>query len=104
MNLREFREDREKDAWTMVCVRRVILDTLWSRASSTVHSNYLRACHMEDDTVQFGQEAMPLLPALGPHPLSDSFGMCTAIHMVARLVRPGRNTATLQFDTLRKYY
>lgn len=46
---------------------------------------------------------MPLLPALGPHPLSDLFGMRTAIHIVTRSTPPGRNSAALQFDTLRKY-
>ena len=84
----------------LLCLRRAILDSLWSRESSTVRSNLNRAWENEDLGDELSYYAST--PQLGPYPLRDSFGMKTATIMIHKSSQPGRNAATVQYDTIRQ--
>ena len=43
-----------------------------------------------------------LFPAMGPHPLEDTFGMAAAVAMLDRSLDPGRYEEHVQFETFRK--
>jgi len=84
----------------MCCIRRVNLDAMWGRESSTVRS-----------TVQAVQKTIALLapfdiqpsfPPLGPHLLGDKLGYGVAVAMVLKSMEPGRYADHQQFETIRK--
>jgi len=91
------REDRVFDK----CLRRAILDSLWSRERSTVASNFRRVIALEKLGHTLGFAGV--VPDLGPFPLEDSVGMKLAMAMVLKSLDPGINAATVQFDTVRQF-
>jgi hypothetical protein len=44
----------------------------------------------------------PILPALGPYPMYDVFGITAAVAMLAKSLEPGRYQPHTQFETIRK--
>jgi len=82
------------------CLRRAILDSLWSRERSTVSANFRRAVSVEKLGTVLGLEGV--IPPLGPFPLVDSVGMKLALVMVLKSLDPGVNAPTVQFDTVRQ--
>ena len=84
-------------------IRRVILDAFWARASSTVQSNlqemrrYIKLCTRVGAERPF-DEGMER----GPFPLRDSWGALVACTMLIRSLDEGRNSATVQFATVRR--
>jgi len=90
------------DEATLCCIRRAILDSFWGRAEGTVRGNLgsLRNMH-ESAQCNFGMQF--LLPAMGPFPLKDTFGMGPAIVMLKHSLDPGRYGDHITFSTLRKY-
>ena len=97
---REPRNDNMQDRLLMTCLRRAILDSLWSREAGTVASTYGRAKALEyyGGVLGIGQVG----PAIGPFPLEDVIGMKVALTMVVKSLEPGRNAPTLQYDTIRQ--
>ena len=93
-------EDRGQEGLMLRCLRRAILDSLWSRESSTISSTYGRARALEGYGRALGLGKMG--PVLGPFPLKDTMGMKIAMAMVLKSLEPGRNAATVQFDTIRQ--
>jgi len=83
------------------CLRRAILDSLWSRERSTVASNFRRVIALEKlgNTLGFQN----IVPELGPFPLEDTVGMKLAMAMILKSLDPGVNAATVQFDTVRQF-
>jgi len=90
------------DDATMCCIRRATLDAFWARAEGTVRANLssLRNMH-ESAQANFGLHE--LLPAMGPFPLKDTFGMGSAIVMLKHSLDPGRYGDHITFSTFRKY-
>ena len=95
-----WRDPRDSDRLLMKCLRRAILDSLWSREPGTVSSTYSRARALEryGDVLRIGQVG----PRLGPYALTDDFGMKVALTMVLKSLEPGRNADTVQYDTIRQ--
>ena len=93
-------KDNLKDKFTLICIRRAILDSFWAREPSTVVYNgrqmfkYLDACN------RLGEET-PLAPK-GPWPGYDVFGVRLALALVVRSLDPGNHAKTVQFETVRK--
>jgi len=83
------------------CLRRAILDALWSRERSTVSSNFRRVVALERLGSVLGFPG--IVPELGPFPVEDSVGMKLAMAMVLKSLDPGINAATVQFDTVRQF-
>jgi hypothetical protein len=89
------------DLESMAVLRRMNLDLMWSREPSTILGNMrslgkLIACC---ESAGFS----PDLPALGPLPFKDKFGICIAYGMLVHSRQKGRHSASYtQFETIRK--
>ena len=82
-------------------IRRVNLDVMWSRESSTVRNTLggLKKAHTM--SMELGLPGQPL--RMGPWPVDDTVGFQTAIEMLRASQAPGRNAKTYtQFDSIRK--
>jgi hypothetical protein len=108
-DLCHFRNIVGRDPWNskwedheiLECVRRAILDSFWSRESSTVAFNLREARRMELKASD--RLGMPsITPPMGPFPLSDECGMKAAIAMLDRSLDPGRYADQVQCGTFRK--
>jgi hypothetical protein len=104
-----FRNFVGRDPWNskwedheiLECVRRKILDSFWSRESSTVAFNLREARRMELKASD--RLGMPsVAPPMGPFPLSDECGMKAAIAMLDGSLDPGRYADQVQHGTFRK--
>lgn len=86
----------------LLCLlRRANLDSLWGRETSTVSANRRnlnQLIRLWCD--QIGVD--PQLPALGPFPAHDAFGVTAAVAMLAKSLEPGRYKHYTQFETMRK--
>lgn len=84
----------------MICIRRVNLDSLWSREPETVKQN-LNVLRGYLTTMELFEVEVPL-PPRGPFEVDDSFGYKTACALVWKSLNSGRNSAHVQFSTIRK--
>jgi hypothetical protein len=91
----------ERDKLLMACIRRMILDAFWSRATSTVNGHRDRAA--------FGLRLSALVKLKGPYihrgplPDYDHCGYEVAIQMLLHSRRKGKTDASyVQFDSIRK--
>jgi hypothetical protein len=90
-----------KDDLLLCCIRRANLDAVWGREPQTVQATLRAAKQMILMWQQVG--LVPSFPALGPFPVSDSFGMNIAIAMLLKSLEPGRyHDSYQQFETIRK--
>ena len=82
-------------------IRRVNLDMLWSRASSTVASN-LGTYNKSLATAKY-LGIIPSYEAPGPWDINDNIGFGCALEMIRDSQLKGRNKSThQQFDIIRK--
>jgi hypothetical protein len=89
------------DAYMLMCIRRAVLDALWSRSSSTVKSNLARVVKdYQAADITFGLK--DYLPQLGWPVLEDRVGMGIAIVTLMASLRPGKYTSHLQYDSMRR--
>ena len=90
-----------KDSYFLEHMRRVSLDAFWGRESSTVKSNLglvRRAVKTEDSMGCVNR----IIPAVGPFPLRDAFGMGAAVAVLDKSMDPGRYEDQVQWATFRK--
>jgi hypothetical protein len=89
-----------QDATMLRCIRRAILDTFWSRETTTVLSNgrEMRQMAKKAELVLMA----PPTPNLGPYPVEDGQGMGIAVCILMRSLDPGRNEQFVQYNTARK--
>ena len=93
-------ETRAADTELMSYISRAVLDSFWSRESSTVRGN-LNALKMAlESAKRFRLERA--LPPMGPFPLKDVFGMAQAIVMLDRSLAKGKYETHIQWNTTRK--
>lgn len=91
----------EADLSFLEHIRRVSLDAFWGRERSTVKSNLAlvkRAVASEDKFAAVNR----LIPAIGPFPLSDVFGMGAAVLVLDKSMDRGRYQDQVQWATFRK--
>ena len=93
--------DNHTDRVLLSLIRRVNLDILWSRESSTVVNTYNSVYTSAKIAVSLG---MPLQNIeQGPWPVGDHCGFAIAVTMLRKSLDPGRNDALYQqFDSIRK--
>ena len=90
-----------QDHEIMEYIRRAILDSFWSRESSTVAFNLREARRMETK-VSDRLEMPSITPPMGPFPLCDECGMSGAMAMLDRSLDPGRCADHVQHGVFRK--
>jgi hypothetical protein len=89
-----------RDNLTLCCIRRLNLDALWGKETSTVNST-TRAVRQTVNLLQ-PLGIQPQYPALGPFPLEDTLGYGVAVAMLLKSLEPGRYDTYQQFATIRK--
>lgn len=77
-----------------------VLDLLWSREASTVHTNLRVIGRAEKSMQRF--EFSSVTPPMGPYPFEDTWGMGAAVAVLDKSLDPGSHEETVQFDTFRK--
>jgi hypothetical protein len=89
------------DKESMMIIRRMNLDLIWSREPSTILNNRRSVAKIIKNCTSFGFE--PQLPSLGPCPLRDSMGFGLAFSMLVHSRRPGKHSKMYtQFATIRQ--
>jgi hypothetical protein len=89
------------DSENLVIIRRLNLDSIWSREPSTIKNN-VRSLGRLITTCE-GSGFSPELPKLGPFPTKDESGVCVAFSMLIHSKRAGSHTKLYtQFETIRK--
>lgn len=89
------------DDLLLICIRRVILDSMWARERSTVRSNLYEIRRYVKLQATLGLEHQAL-PPQEPFPLRDDWGIRFACAMVLRSMDQGRNSWNIQCGTVRK--
>lgn len=92
-----------RDTRVLHFIRRANLDSMWSRKPSTVKTNRGQIKQMLMSAEQFGYEPDEIFPSMGPSPLEDVQGMALATLILEKSLAPGKNEATVQFDTARRW-
>jgi hypothetical protein len=91
------------DHFTLVAIRRVLLDVMWAREPDTVAGNWARIRRDYVTAVShLSLRTESLLPALGNPTVNDRLGLGVAILTVVTSLRAGQNSSTIQYDTMRK--
>ena len=89
------------DEESLVVIRRLNLDSIWSREPSTIEKNVSSLARLITTCTSSGFD--PQLPKLGPFAVEDTSGYCVAFSMLLHSRRPGKHTKLYtQFDTIRK--
>ncbi len=90
------------DTMIMPYIRRVNLDILWSKESSTVYGNYLATVKKRNISLDFNLPVQ--CEPRGPWPVADRQGFQTAVEMLRQSRLAGKNDKTYQqFDSIRKF-
>ena len=88
------------DEWLQVCIWRAILDSLWSRESSTVRQNLTECRRAYKIVNMFGLSNS--FSSMGLFPIESSWGMKEVCILLHRSLDSGKNDITIQFSTMRK--
>jgi len=92
-----------RDKFTLMAIRRVLLDVMWAREPDTVAANWSRSKRAYDMAVaNLSLDYHTILPVLGNPLVGDRVGLGMALTMVLASLRPGKNGPHVQFDTIRK--
>ena len=89
-----------QDSEVLEYIRRASLDSFWSRETSTVQNNLRLIARAEKSNAELGLP--PLVPSLGPFPLSDDCGMQAAIAVLIRSLDKGAYERFVQWETFRR--
>lgn len=90
-----------QDYESLIVIRRLNLDALWSREPTTIASNLRSLSKLISTCEVAGMK--PNLPPLGPIPFEDKFGYFVAFSMLVHSKQPGRHLSLYtQFATIRK--
>ena len=98
---REPRVSSHQDNLMLLALRRVILDSFWSRETSTVLANFREGQKEAKIKRTLGMEDR-IFRRRGPFPLEDAWGVAEACCVVWRSLDAGKNTKRVQFDTVWK--
>ena len=86
-----------KDNYTLICIRRPILDAFWSRDTSTVLGNFRR---LRRDYFEYVKELSIRrpVPIIGTDEFRDIVGMICALQALVALQRRGKWQDQIQWD------
>ena len=88
------------DTMLLLCIRHANLDVFWARERGTVLGNVDQVARAFAICAVLGIKNP--YPLRGPFPLYDSFGMTMACTLIIRSTDRGKNSNTIQFETMRK--
>ena len=89
------------DVENLMVIRRMNLDSIWSREPSTIQNNRRNLAKIIKNCEARGFE--PQLPALGPCPFEDTMGFSVAFSMLLQSRQKGRHSKShTQFATIRQ--
>jgi hypothetical protein len=91
---------KAQDKVLLMCIRRANLDAFWSREMVTVLANRREGARVLSVSARLGVDHP--YPVRHPFEVDDSFGMLIACQSLLRSLDPGRNTDTIQFETMQK--
>jgi hypothetical protein len=89
-----------QDEVLLMCIRRANLDAFWSKETATVSANRREGARVLSVSARLGVDHP--YPERHPFEVDDSFGMLIACQSLLRSLDPGKNTDTIQFETMRK--
>ncbi|KAL7565747.1 hypothetical protein ACA910_010187 [Epithemia clementina (nom. ined.)] len=89
------------DGWALACMVRANIDAFWSRRPSTVKANLQEVNRIMGQANQLGIMSPMFGFDRGPFPLRDTMGMVPAILLLQRSLDRGKNSPTIQWDTMR---
>ena len=92
---------KRQDRYALMVIRRVSLDVMWSRETSTVEGNLSRA-RLDYTTTQSAFGFPKPVPVLGRTKVADPCGMQIAMQTIHVSLRRGKYARHLQVDTMRK--
>ncbi|KAL7561473.1 hypothetical protein ACA910_010987 [Epithemia clementina (nom. ined.)] len=98
---RESNPSLTEDVWTLTCMQRANLVAFWSWQPSTVMNNLQEMARFLSRCRKFGIFEPTQSFWRGPFPLCDSMGMIPAIVSLQQSLDPGKNSRTIQWDTMR---
>ena len=102
LNGRDPCDSSSKDRYTLLVIRRAMLDACWSRERSTVTGNLSRLIlDYTSGMKSLSIEKCPL-PVLGSDEVKDRVGMGPALLMLHASTREGKYSHRLQHDTVRR--
>jgi hypothetical protein len=93
-------EESHQDRLFMMCIRRAILDSFWSRERGTVSGNRQEGMRHLSNCDALGTNEP--YQARGPFPVEDKCGIKTAVSLLLRSLDAGKNADTIQYETMRK--
>jgi hypothetical protein len=82
-------------------IRRANLDAFWSVEVFTVESNRKEFDKASRCLEFVGLSKEDVMPAMGPAPIKDEYGMGEAVSMLVRSLDQGRNERYVQYDRAR---
>ena len=89
-----------QDKWLIQCIIRANLDAFWARQPSTVQGNLRQVNKLMTILHQLRIDSPSDVFVRGPFPVTDSFGMIPAVASLQRSLDSGRNSKTVQWDTM----
>jgi len=89
-----------QDNVLLMCIRRANLDAFWSRETATVEANRREGARVLSGSARLGLDQP--YPERKPFGVGDTFGMLIACQSLLRSLDAGRNTGTIQYETMRK--
>jgi hypothetical protein len=93
----------KQDEFTLMAIRRMLLDVMWAPKPNTVALNW--SCGKRDFDMALNHLSLDhrtILLVLGNPKVEDCIGLGVALTTVLALLRPGKNATTVQFDTIQK--
>ena len=90
-----------KDYLLMVCIRRCLIDSVWSKEPTTVEHNRRDVLKIISKGEELGLAPSRLFPPRRSRPLVDECNMSLAAVMMYRSLDPGKNDTFVQFNTVR---
>jgi hypothetical protein len=90
----------QDEVLVLMCIRKANLDAFWSRETATVDANRREGARVRSGSERLGLDI--IYPERKPFPVEDSFGMVIACQSLLRSLDGGRNTSTIQLETMRK--
>ncbi|KAL7579542.1 hypothetical protein ACA910_007917 [Epithemia clementina (nom. ined.)] len=98
---REPRGGFVEDQWVIACIVRANLDAFWARQPSTVYGNLQEISRLMQQSVEMQIDYPMRNFPRGPYPVLDMFGVVPAVMSLQQLLSKGRNSGTIQWDTMR---
>ena len=93
--------ESEEDKWALKCIIRANLDAFWARRTSTVQGNTREMARSMRILESLRIASPTSIHRRGPYPIEDVMGMIPAMISLQRSLDKGRNSKTIQWDTMR---